>query len=370
VSRKGYSIFQRRGRGIWYVAWRDGTRKRRVEKGSLAKNIAHEIGRAKAQEADRIRGGVINADEARATAAAREPLSLHVDTWKLALKHKGNTSHHIEQQAMRVRKLTEGLESRADIHADRISAAVAAVAEVSSPNNARHYLGALRTFVKWCMKTNRLMFDPIAAVEMPRVAGETFRRTALADAQVFAIVHAARTRPCKCRVPGTDRAMYYLVLAYTGLRKSEALSLSPESFDWRKGTVTVEAGYSKHRRRDTQELPKHVAKILRPFIELVPAGRRVFRFPRHMNWHRVFEMDCAAAKVKPRVGEVLGLHSFRRWYITTVDRAAGLAVAQKLARHSTPALTAKYRDVSDEDRAKGISGLPAPKVGRSAAARA
>lgn len=51
--------------------------------------------------------------------------------------------------------------------------------------------------------------------------------------------------------------MMYLTVAYTGLRASELASLTIASIDLTSepATVTVEAAYSKHRKRD--ELPLH-----------------------------------------------------------------------------------------------------------------
>jgi hypothetical protein len=45
-----------------------------------------------------------------------------------------------------------------------------------------------------------------------------------------------------------------------------------------------------------------------------------------------------------------------------VGRAAGLAVAQQWARHSTPMLTRKYMDLTITDIRKGLDGLPAAEM--------
>ncbi len=54
------------------------------------------------------------------------------------------------------------------------------------------------------------------------------------------------------KLAGSDRMTLYTVAAYTGFRASELASLTPSSFalGTTPPTLTVEAGYSKHRRKD------------------------------------------------------------------------------------------------------------------------
>ena len=55
--------------------------------------------------------------------------------------------------------------------------------------------------------------------------------------------------------------MMYQLAAWTGYRKGEIGSLTPAAFDFGvEPTVTVEASYSKRRRRDTQELHPDLAR--------------------------------------------------------------------------------------------------------------
>ncbi|HET6215358.1 MAG TPA: tyrosine-type recombinase/integrase [Micromonosporaceae bacterium] len=53
------------------------------------------------------------------------------------------------------------------------------------------------------------------------------------------------------------------------------------------------------------------------------------------------------------------LHRFRHWYGTTVQRAQGdLRVTQELMRHASPATTAGYAKVTDEQRRQAVTALP------------
>jgi hypothetical protein len=108
------------------------------------------------------------------------------------------------------------------------------------------------------------------------------------------------------------------------------------------------------------DIPAAAFDDLAPFV-LARRGRgakKLFASPKHINWNRVFRQDCKAAGIDRLDGHKLGLHSLRRWYITAGVRNGGLAVAQRLARHSTPALTMKYADLDASDRAAALDKLP------------
>lgn len=66
-------------------------------------------------------------------------------------------------------------------------------------------------------------------------------------------------------ISGVDRAMMYVLAAWTGYRKGEIGSLTKASIslDTDPPTVTVEAAFSKRRRRDTQVIHPEVANRVR-----------------------------------------------------------------------------------------------------------
>jgi integrase len=66
-------------------------------------------------------------------------------------------------------------------------------------------------------------------------------------------------------ISGPDRAMMYVLAAWTGFRKGEIGSLTLRSLhlDDDPPTATVDACYSKRRREDTQVLHPEVARQLK-----------------------------------------------------------------------------------------------------------
>src|SRR5258706_8016472 len=263
--RKGYSLYRRKGKGPWYVTWAVTPKLRRTMKASDNKTVANEIGRAMARQADKIRGGVVTLAEAKAAQAAREPATTHVEAWAKAIKQKGNTQKHVDVSRSRVLKIINWSAAKTlpELTAERVQGALE---RCSTPQNARHYLTALRGFAKWCRQTGRLSDDPFLAVKMPAIAGKTFTRTAIDLDELERLFVATEERVDRRNpVKPVDRAMFYRVMAYTGLRLSEALSLTPESFHLGLNpTISVRAAYAKNRRDDSQPIPDDVAELVRP----------------------------------------------------------------------------------------------------------
>ena len=62
-----------------------------------------------------------------------------------------------------------------------------------------------------------------------------------------------------CGLNGLQRAMLYVVAAYTGCRASELASLNPDSFDMQEESVSLNAASAKNGKN--AELPLHQGLI-------------------------------------------------------------------------------------------------------------
>jgi integrase len=129
--------------------------------------------------------------------------------------------------------------------------------------------------------------------------------------------------------------------------------------------VTVEAAYSKHRRRDVQPLRRDVAERVRAyFAEVADLGRERI-WPG--NWlERAAQMlrrDLEAAKIDYRDadGRVFDFHALRHQFISNLARGGvHPKEAQTLARHSTITLTMdRYTHLALADLTSALDRLPA-----------
>lgn len=211
---------------------------------------------------------------------------------------------------------------------------------------------------------------------------------------------------------GADRALLYIVAANTGLRARELISLTADSFDLDadQPTVTVEAAYSKHRRRDVLPVRADLVVLLRPVVSDLNSKAADAAQNRTVHKHdsrvkssgeiasaarlwpgtwadRAAEMlaaDLAAARqtwideVKDEgderaerinsdylaytddTGRVFDFHALRHQFISNLARGgASPKEAQALARHSTITLTMdRYTHLGIVDLSAALDRLP------------
>jgi integrase len=241
---------------------------------------------------------------------------------------------------------------------------------------SNHYVGALKMFSRWLVNHKRIGADPLAILSrMNADVDLRHQRRALPPESFSAFIDAtAKGKPFR-GITGTDRLLLYTLAANTGFRASELASLMPASFDLasKVPTVTVAAGYSKHKRADVQPLRPDVAEMMRQYI----AGRPEQQLLWPGMWSEVgAEMvrgDLAAAGIPyaDRSGRVFDFHAIRGQFISMLA-AGGVhpKVAQALARHSTITLTMKnYSHLDVLDVAGALDKLPGLPQDRKAETR-
>lgn len=136
---------------------------------------------------------------------------------------------------------------------------------------SNHHLAAVRSFTRWLVRDRRMPSDPLSHLSRLNPKADVRRERRPLDAKEFAaFIAAARANKPFRGLSGESRAMLYLVAANTGLRASELASLTAASFDLeaKPATVTVEAAYSKHRRRDVLPLRADLVVLLCPFLTI------------------------------------------------------------------------------------------------------
>jgi integrase len=141
-------------------------------------------------------------------------------------------------------------------------------------------------------------------------------------------------------------------------------SLTPESFklDTESPTVTVEAAFSKHRRRDVVVLPKAVIPLLEP--EAWTPGEPIFPRLGQRKTHKMLRLDLEAASIAYRTpeGKYRDLHALRHAYITRVWQAGATPnLARRMARHSDLRATMRYSHTRHEEErriADRMNGFP------------
>jgi integrase len=386
------------------------------------------------QEDHKRAGRIDGFDEAMA-----RPVAEHLADYKAHLQAKRNTEKHVALQMGRIeslcdachfRRLTEIQASAVDTFlADARTIGIAIVDAAGKPvadvdgnpkrrkigvATSNHHLAAIRSFTRWLVRDRRLPSDPLSHLSRLNPKADVKReRRPLEPDEFAAFIAAARANKPFRGLSGESRVLLYLVAANTGLRASELASLTVASFDLdaKPATVTVEAAYSKHRRRDVLPLRADLVDLLCPFLATfnseassVPhngrsthgdpeaessvesdttprlwAGTWVERSARMLRrdltaardkWLKDAETDAAERKRRERTkwlcyrdeaGRVFDFHALRHQFISNLARGrVHVKEAQQLARHSTITLTMDcYTHLGIVDLTSALDVLPA-----------
>jgi integrase len=230
---------------------------------------------------------------------------------------------------------------------------------------SNHYLVSVKSFTKWMVKDRRSAFDPLAHLSgLNADLDKRHQRRALSAAEFGRFLEATAAGKPFRRIAGPDRIVLYCVAARTGLRASELGSLSPSSFGLGSdpATVTVQAGYSKHRREDVLPLRPDVAELVRGFVKDKPPASPLWPGSWTEAGAEMVRIDLEAAGIPyaDAQGRVLDFHGLRHTFLTHLaESGVHPKVAQVLARHSTITLTLdRYTHLDVMDVAGDLDKLP------------
>jgi integrase len=330
----------------------------------------------------------------------RRPLTEHIDEYEEFLNSKGNSEQHVGQTIARIRKLATACKFRSlpDIDAPKIANWLARRRKKSarfSAQTSNFYLDCFKYFCNWLVTYDRIPKNPVSMLQ--RVNVDTDRRhdrRSLADEEFVRLVEAARNGRRAEGVQGKDRAMLYILAAWTGYRRRELASLTRRSFELTADppVIRVRAAYSKRRREDAVPLHDYVVEEIEAWLAEkngISADTPVFdlRTPSgdFRRTSKMMKKDLAAARktwleeaetdeereereasdfltYQNANGEFADFHANRHTFITRLSRSGiALGIAQKLARHSDPRLTAnRYTHLEIEEKAAAISTIPNP----------
>lgn len=325
---------------------------------------------------------------------AATPLLEHLEAFTAMLAAKGTGGEHIKVIRAHVRDLSsEAKWSRfGDVTAESCLAALASLQHRLglSAQTRNHYLGHAQQFLRWaCGLGRRWRDNPLIGLSKLNVeTDERHPRRRPTEEEIRTLfgwlatgrepehsrTHTSRptdgTSPVRRWMSGPHRALGYKVAMATGLRAGEVRSLRRNSFDLEAGTVTVVAGYSKHRRKDVQPLPSWLIPELRAWFD---AGGSCWHWFNEKGGE-VLQWDLEGCGVPYQTDEgFFDWHSLRIFYVSALaeDPENTIKVLMELARHSTPTLTlklyARVRRISLEDAVNRLANPmaePAAESGR------
>lgn len=221
----------------------------------------------------------------------------------------------------------------------------------------------LRSWAKWLVLERVLEVSPFRALRIRHEQSDRRHvRRALSAAELHRLVQAG----------GPYRGLVYMTAATTGLRRGELRALRVDDLRLSRGYVTIRPQDTKNRKGAQIQLLPDLASALAAYLlrrdEIVSHARawprkgnkrEAFVFPT-LPQSTTFRRDLEEAVVDRETPEgVIDFHALRHTFATLLQRArTPLVVAQRLMRHSDPALTSRvYTHVADRDTMEALTGL-------------
>ncbi len=326
----------------------------------------------------------------------------HLADYEAFMIAKGITEKHVNQTLSRIRKLIEGCQINLlmDIDATKVAVWLSDRRMTSkrfSAQTSNFYLDGLKYFCNWLVTHDRMQKNPVSKLNRVNIEiDQRHTRRSLSEDEFQRLISAAEDGSSVENVNGPDRAIIYLFAAWTGFRRRELASMTLRSIDL-TGTppvLKVDAAYSKRRREDSIPLHPYVVGKFRYWLKTQPdlkADSKLFPLTTPKGYLRdtakMMKKDLESArklwldessieaertqressdflKYENSKGEFADFHANRHTFITNLSKAGiSLAVAQKLARHSDPRLTAnRYTHLDIDEKASAIETLPSPKM--------
>ena len=331
---------------------------------------------------------------------ARRPIAYHIDAFEGHLSSKGNSKQYVQEVTQKVWRIMDGCKAKQikDVVASRVQQYLADLRDSGlSTQTSNHYLKAIKQFSRWLVRDRRILDDPLSHLSMLNVKTDRRHDRRALSLDAFAcLIEAASTGPNVETISGPDRAMMYVLSAWTGYRKREIGSLTKRSLRLKEDppTATVAAAYSKRKNDEKQVLHPEVVRrldewlltkrsleqddLLFPVSGKVPGGteRKTAKMMRRdlksakSKWIEESQTDFEKAdreqsdflEYRDNDGLFADFHSNRHTFITSLERARiSPRMAQSLARHSDIRLTlGTYTHIELHDHQAAIESLPAP----------
>jgi len=319
--------------------------------------------------------------------AVGKALSKHLNDFEQFLLAKGNTDHHVKTTVSRIRRVFDGCKFNvwADISASKVQQIISSlhkqikVADTKivhgkkvkakklkdlgeiSAKSKNYYLGAVKQFCRWMTQDGRAGESPLEHLKNLNTQTDArHSRRALELDEIRGLLETAKAAPERFGMTGYERAMLYRLAVETGLRAKELRSLKVSSFDFNNCTVTVEAAYSKRRRKDTLPMKPETAAEIKRFLAGKLPVVQAFRVPVKTAEMLKADLEDAVIAYVDDAGRYADFHSLRH-STGSLLAASGVhpKVAQSIMRHSDINLTmSRYTHIFRGQESKAIASLP------------
>jgi integrase len=211
-----------RRRAPWYIGYTDHAGRRRTAKGFSDKAETERLAARLEDEARMIREGLsvpVSQSDRKA------PLDHHLEASEKHLRNRDVSRKQVYEVTTKIRRVLTGcgFSRVADLKAHEVESYLECLrSEGLSKQTSNHYLRALKQFCRWLKRAKRIDENPLADIPMLNVQTDRRHdRRPLLIEEFTLLVAAAESGPPIEGISGADRAMMYILSAWTGYRKGE-----------------------------------------------------------------------------------------------------------------------------------------------------
>ncbi len=364
------SIYKRGGKknrtGIYRIKYFDENGKRVDIRGCSDREATQALARKLESDVLLRKNGIIDSKADRYATEGRKPIENQLDDWKQDLYSRNVTEKQVQLSHYRAKRLLSlaNITRFADITPSAIQNALAKLKEEGkSAKTLNDYLASVKQFCSWARSDGRIMENPIDHVKGYNTRlDRRHDRRALTNDEIKRLLKATENGNTLQKCPGKERALIYRLALLSGLRANEIKTLKKSSFDLEANhpTVTVEAAFSKHRRKDVQPLPIDLIPLLQDHLQDKKMDDLAFHMP--LKLVRALRKDLEAAKIEYKTQHgYIDFHALRHTFITRlINAGVNPKTTQILARHHDASLTLNtYTHVELIDQLKALKALPA-----------
>lgn len=352
--------------GKWVAEWTDERGfHHRESTGCTSKEMAQHFLRNKEIEVERIKAGIVSREEIMQSEQQHVPVTQHLDAFDTGRKAKAISTQQISEVRKKLNVIFDfmNVSNLREVNSDKIDEYIVFRKESGNATQTiNNDLSALRSFFTWCIDTGRILQSPMRnKKQLSRAAGNKTEKRAFTEKELELLWTAVRGRRGVGKDFRQERELIYQTMLGTGLRSSELASIKVNQVT--PTHIILESPNEKNRNGTYQPITEELSFLLTQWIESRDKRSNDFLFV--FNKHSIFgyfERDCIKAGIN-RIddrGHVLVVHSFRKTFGTRLARAGvPLTTTQRLMRHSSPELTAKYYiDVTPIEMAEALEKLP------------
>ena len=271
---------------------------------------------------------------------ASKDLMVFLDDYKQSLLHRGNTDYHCQRTASRLKEVFVAckFDKVGDIDASKVERYLGEQVQSGRlhPRTVNNFIISLKAIGNWLVQNDKTDKSPFRNMRPVKVTERKRPRRAMPADELAKLIAHTKAADDAYDLSGHERSILYRFAACSGLRVGEIRKLTVGDFNAEEKTITVQAAFSKNRKRSVLPLRADVVAELQELtagkLPTLPIFGKIPQFAA-----RMIREDCEGAGIDT-VG--VDFHCLRYSFASMlVNSDVAPKTAMELLRHSDVRLT-------------------------------